>query len=32
VQILMGNAVNREIEVPSEMVTKSNIEQIDAVF
>jgi len=32
VQILMGNAVNREIEVPSEMVTQSNVEQVDTVF
>jgi len=32
VQILMGNAVDREIEVPSEMITKSNVEQIETVF
>jgi len=32
VQILMGNAVSREIEVPSEMVTRANVEQVDTVF
>jgi len=32
VKILMGQEVSREIEVPSEMVTQSNVEQIDTVF
>ena len=32
VHILMGKAVSREIEVPSEMVTRANVEQVDTVF
>ena len=32
VRILMGETVVRELEVPSEMVTHSNVEQIDTVF
>jgi len=31
-QILMGKAVGREIEVPSQMVTRSNVEQVETVF
>jgi len=32
VQILMGKAVDRDIEVPSEMVTRSNVERIETIF
>ena len=32
VQILQGKTVPREIEVPSEMVTRTNVEQVETVF